>query len=460
MNEWESIDAIHNRIVERVKKAAKMRKEMVKKEGFKFAPFSVKQKKVLTWWCKDSPVKDSDGIIADGAIRSGKTLSMSFSYVVWAMSTFHHCNLGMAGKTIGSFRRNVLFWLKLMLRSRKYKVKEHRSDNMVEIRKGDVTNYFYIFGGKDERSQDLIQGITLAGMFFDEVALMPESFVNQATGRCSVTDSKFWFNCNPDNPRHWFKVEWIDKCKCNMSADQIQQAEENGIELKNLMYLHFTMDDNLSLAEDIKKRYRSVYSGVFYKRFILGLWCVADGIVYSMFDEKKHIIHGECPYMPSHYVSIDYGTVNPFSAGVFGFDGKKAIRERELYYSGRDKGVRVDDEEYYKMLKELIGETAIEHIIIDPSAASFIEVIKKHGEYRVKAANNDVLDGIRVVTTFLNTGRLFIHESCTNTIEEFGLYSWDEKSGEDKVKKEYDHAMDDIRYFCNTFMRKWLRWEC
>ncbi|HCJ08303.1 MAG TPA: PBSX family phage terminase large subunit [Lachnospiraceae bacterium] len=420
-----------------------MRRARLKQNAFEFKPFSVKQKKVLTWWCKDSPVKDKDGIVADGAIRSGKTLCMSLSFVLWAMSTFNQQNLGMAGKTIGSFRRNVLFWLKLMLKSRRYHVVDHRTDNMLEVSKNGVINYFYIFGGKDERSQDLIQGITLAGMFFDEVALMPESFVNQATGRCSVDGSKYWFNCNPDNPRHWFKLNWIDKAK-----------------EKNLVYLHFTMDDNLSLSPKIKQRYRSMYVGVFFKRFIEGIWCVADGLVYSMFDEDKHVIHGECPYSPMHHVSIDYGTVNPFSAGMWGFDGKRAIRERELYYNGREKGVRLDDETYYQKLKELIGDTPIEYIIIDPSAASFIEVIKKHGEYMVKGAKNDVLDGIRVTTTFLNTGRLFVHESCTNTIEEFGLYSWDEESGDDKVIKENDHAMDDTRYYCNTFMRKWLRWEC
>ena len=441
--DWNSIDSIHKRIVERVKKSAQMRRARLKQNAFEFKPFSVKQKKVLTWWCKDSPVKDKDGIVADGAIRSGKTLCMSLSFVLWAMSTFNQQNLGMAGKTIGSFRRNVLFWLKLMLKSRRYHVVDHRTDNMIEVSKNGVTNYFYIFGGKDERSQDLIQGITLAGMFFDEVALMPESFVNQATGRCSVDGSKYWFNCNPDNPRHWFKLNWIDKAK-----------------EKNLVYLHFTMDDNLSLSPKIKQRYRSMYVGVFFKRFIEGIWCVADGLVYSMFDEDKHVIHGECPYSPMHHVSIDYGTVNPFSAGMWGFDGKRAIRERELYYNGREKGVRLDDETYYQKLKELIGETPIEYIIIDPSAASFIEVIKKHGEYMVKGAKNDVLDGIRVTTTFLNTGRLFVHESCSNTIEEFGLYSWDEESGDDKVIKENDHAMDDTRYYCNTFMRKWLRWEC
>lgn len=425
-----------------MKARAAARKNKAKAKHFEFKPFSRKQRMVLSWWCKDSPVKDKDGIIADGAIRSGKTLCMSLSYVIWAMTEFQFNNFGMAGKTIGSFRRNVVFWLKLMLYTLGYKVKDHRTENMLEISKGDTINYFYIFGGKDESSQDLIQGITLAGMFFDEVALMPESFVNQATGRCSVSGSKFWFNCNPDNPKHWFKVNWIDK-----------------IDSKNMLYLHFTMDDNLSMDEKIKNRYRNMYVGVFFKRFILGLWCVADGLVYSMFDEEKHVVRGNINRMPMHIVSVDYGTVNPFSCGLWGFDGRRAIREQEIYYNGREQGERKDDEAYYRMMDEMIGDISVEYIIVDPSAASFIEVIKKYGKYTVKRANNEVLDGIRVVTTFLNQRRILIHESCKNTIEEFGLYSWDEDSGEDKVVKENDHAMDDIRYFCYTFLRKWLKWE-
>lgn len=424
-----------------MKRAAAM-KEKAKKQGFEFKPFSRKQKQVLTWWCPSSPVKDKDGIIADGAIRSGKTLCMSLSYVLWAMESFNQQNFGMAGKTIGSFRRNVLFWLKLILKSRGYQVVDHRSDNLIVVSKGDTQNFFYIFGGKDERSQDLIQGITLAGMFFDEVALMPESFVNQATGRCSVTGSKFWFNCNPNSPRHWFKVNWIDK------RDE-----------KRIIYLHFTMDDNLSLSEQIKERYRSMYVGVFFKRYILGLWCVAEGLVYSMFDEEKHVTDEHMSGALEYIVSIDYGTVNPFSAGLWAFDGKNSQREAELYYNSREAGKRVDDEAYYKMLKELIGDRKVSYIIIDPSAASFIEVIKKYGEYTVKKADNDVLDGIRVVTTMLNKGLLKIYKDCTSCINEFGLYCWDEEKNNDTVIKENDHAMDDTRYYVYTFLLRRLRWK-
>lgn len=408
---------------------------------FKFKPFSDKQLKVLTWWLPNSPVKDKDGIIADGAIRSGKTLSMSLSFVVWAMTTFNSQNFGMCGKTIGSFRRNVLFWLKLMLRSRGYHVTDHRADNLVIVTKDDVINYFYIFGGKDERSQDLIQGITLAGCFFDEVALMPESFVNQATGRCSVDGSKFWFNCNPDGPFHWFKVNWIDKL----------------IE-KNILYLHFTMDDNLSLSEKIKARYRSMYSGVFYQRYILGLWVVAEGVIYDMFDKVKHIVNELKDLLTdTYYVSVDYGTQN---ATVFLLWCKntagKWICTKEYYYSGRDEAEQKTDTEYADDLKAFLGDVKPKAIIIDPSAASFITELRKRG-YQIKKAKNDVIDGIRYVATLLNQEKIAFVEECKNTILEFNSYIWDAKAserGEDKPIKQHDHAMDAVRYFCYTIIFK------
>lgn len=443
------------------KRAAAM-KAKVQKQGFQFKPFSTKQKKVLTWWCPASPVKDMDGIIADGAIRSGKTLSMSLSYVLWAMNSFNQQNFGMAGKTIGSFRRNVLFWLKLMLKSRKYTVIDKRSDNLLIVSKGDVTNYFYLFGGKDERSQDLVQGITCAGFFFDEVALMPESFVNQATGRCSVDGSKMWFNCNPESPQHWFKVKWIDKCRCNLSEKEIAEMEKSGKAPKNLIYLHFTMDDNLSLSEKIKARYRSMYVGVFFKRFIEGIWCVAEGLVYSMFDSEvdgKHVKSKHMTGAKEWVVSIDYGTVNPFAAGLWAFDGRHAQKEYEYYYDSKETGIRRDDETHYQEICKLIGDRKVSFIIVDPSAASFIETIKKHGKYIAKGAENDVLDGIRVQTTFLNKGIISYYKDCEATINEYGLYSWDMESTKDAVVAEFDHALDSDRYFCYTFLRRRLRWK-
>ena len=431
---------------------------------FKFQPFSEKQRKVLNWWCDASPVKDYDGIIADGAIRSGKTISMSLSFVMWAMTRFNGQNFAMCGKTIGSFRRNVLFVFKLMLRSRGYKVTDHRSDNLVVITRGEVENNFYIFGGKDESSQDLIQGITLAGAFFDEVALMPESFVNQATGRCSVDGSKFWFNCNPDGPYHWFKVNWIDKAIGYIGkkkADELEQKakkEHKDLGLKKILYLHFTMEDNLSLSETVKARYRSLYTGVFFQRYILGLWTVAEGIIYDMFFVDKHVVK-EMPVAGTgrYYVSCDYGTQN---ATVFllwhtGMDGKWYCI-KEYYYSGRDENAQKTDDEYAADLDKFLDGIRPLAVIVDPAAASFIALLKKKG-YKVKRAKNDVLDGIRFTGTKLNNGEIIFLACCVNTIKEFASYIWDAKAcerGEDKPVKQHDHAMDAVRYFCYTILFK------
>ena len=193
---------------------------------FTFKPFSKKQLQVLFWW-QSPQYKDKFAIIADGSVRAGKTVIMSFSYVRWAMMNFDGVNFGMAGKTIGSLRRNVIRDLKRMLISEHYHVKDNQSENMLTVSKNGKTNYFFLFGGTNEASQDLVQGITLGGFFFDEVALMPESFVAQATSRLSVEGSKAWFNCNPDSPYHWFKLQWID-----------QLAKKNAIRI------HFLMKDN------------------------------------------------------------------------------------------------------------------------------------------------------------------------------------------------------------------------
>ena len=237
------------------------------KSTFKFVTFSKKQKQVLTWWTEKSPHKDKDVIICDGSVRAGKTLIMSLSFILWAMESFKGMSFGMAGKTIASFKRNVWLTLVQMLRGRGYKItKVPDMHDAFIIQKGNVENYIYIFGGKDERSQDLVQGFTAAGFFFDEVALMPESFVSQAVARCSVEGAKMWFNCNPEGPFHWFKVEWIDK-----------------LEEKNALHIHFELEDNPSLSENVIKRYKRMFVGIFYDRFIRGLWVLAEGIIYSMF---------------------------------------------------------------------------------------------------------------------------------------------------------------------------------
>lgn len=381
-----------------------MRKSRIK--PFQFKPFSDKQKKVLTWWNKSSPVNDKDMIICDGSVRSGKTVVMSLSFIMWANSEFEDENFALCGKTIGSLRRNVMKPLKKMLKSRGYKFKEHRADNYITISRYDkskgrvLSNDFYYFGGKDESSQDLIQGITLAGILFDEVALMPQSFVNQATARCSVEGAKMFFNCNPAGPYHWFKLEYLNK-----------------LEEKNALHLHFTMDDNLSLSKKVKERYKRMYSGVFYKRYILGLWVLAEGIIYDMFDEAVHKVKSILRKYEKYYVSIDYGTQNACVFLLWGLSHGKWYIVEEYYYSGRDEGKQKTDSDYSKDLKKFVGDKSYSGIIVDPSAASFIAQLKKDGFKNIIKAKNDVEDGIRNTSTALSNQMFFINDCCSNTLD-------------------------------------------
>lgn len=391
------------------------------KAVFKFKPFSRKQRKVLNWWCRSSPVRDYNGIIADGAIRSGKSVAMSLSFVIWAMSEFEACNFAMCGKTIGSFRRNVLFWLKLMLRSRGYSVSEQRTENLVIARRGSVENYFYVFGGKDERSQDLIQGITLAGVFFDEVALMPESFVNQATGRCSVDGSKFWFNCNPGSPAHWFKTGWIDK-----RAD------------KRLLYLHFTMDDNLSLSEAVKERYRGMYTGVFFKRYILGEWKSADGVIYRQFaDDPERFILDEVPAdIFIGTMGLDFGGNGSAHAGcLVGITrGYRSIVILDEYYRKEviDPGTLTGD--VCGFVQRSQAQCRATSIWCDSAETTLIkgirtEVFARHIPVEVRnARKGEIIDRIRLCDMLMSQGRFFIMRRCRHTIAALSEAVWDSKS--------------------------------
>lgn len=405
---------------------------------FKFSPFSMKQLQVLTWWIDESsPYKDCDGIICDGSVRAGKTVVMSLSFVMWAMHSFNEEILGMSGKTIGSFRRNVFKPLQKMLLSRGYIVQEKRSENMFIVSKDGKENHFYYFGGKDEGSQDLIQGITLAGMFFDEVALMPRSFVDQAIARCSVDGSKLWFNMNPEGPHHWFKTDFIDK------------KEE-----KNLFQIHFLMTDNPSLSEKVIQRYERSFSGIFYQRFILGLWVLSEGIIYDMFDKGRHVVKTEERKYEKHYVAIDYGTQNPTTFGLWGLHNKVWYKVKEYHYDGRKKQKQKTDKQYGDDLQQFIQGFGVSDVIVDPSAASFIAELRSRG-ISVRKANNEVGDGIRNMASALNDGLIMYNDVCKETFKEFSSYVWDEKAsdrGEDKPVKDNDHQLDADRYFVNTVL--------
>ena len=402
-----------------------------------FREFSKKQLTVLNWWCNKSPYHSCDAIICDGAVRSGKTVCMSISFILWSFSCFSDSSFAICGKTVTSLKRNVIVPLIPILLNFGFSVKEKKSQNLIEIGKGKRVNRYYLFGGRDESSASLIQGMTLCGVLLDEVALMPRSFVEQALARCSVNGSRFWFNCNPENPRHWFYTEWIKKSK-----------------EKNCLYLHFLMKDNPSLSESIIKRYEALYSGAFYERFVLGKWVAVDGLVYPFFNEKEHIAKAVPESCSQYYISCDYGTVNPASFGLWGLHNGVWYRLREFYHDSKAKGFQMTDKEYYEELVRLADNRHIDAVIVDPSAASFIECIRREGRFRVIPAKNNVSDGIRQVSEKLKAKKIMVGSSCEDSIREFSMYRWDSNSVKDTPRKEYDHAMDDIRYFVATALEQ------
>ncbi len=399
-----------------------------------FKKFSLKQKLLLTWWANNK-TNHFDAIICDGAIRSGKSLCMALSFCFWASFNFNRKKFAFCGKTISSIKRNVIFDLQSNLTSLGFKFNFKTSNNYFDLSFKNNKNRFFIFGGNNETSSSLIQGLTLTGALLDEVVLMPQSFVEQTIARCSTQGSKLWFNCNPQYPTHWFFTNWIKK------------ANE-----KNALYVHFKLSDNPSLSNKIIRRYENFYSGAFFERFVKGRWVASDGQIYSMFSIEKHVVQTLPNKLTNFVVSIDYGIVNPASFGLWGKCGNCWFRIKEFYHDSKKTRTHLTDEELYLNLKQLTQGYKIDLIVIDPSASSFIECVKRHNEFKLIKSRNDVLKGISLVCEALKHNKIYIHKSCVNSINEFFAYRWNENSKNDSVKKENDHAMDEIRYFVTTIL--------
>lgn len=388
---------------------------------------SDKQKKILAF-----PYSNYDAIICDGAVRSGKTSIETWAFVKWAMERFDNQRFGICGKTVDSAQKNIIVpFISMTLAKEIYTLKWKRADKVLEvISKDGKRNYFEVFGGKDESSFMLIQGRTLAGVLLDEVALMPESFVNQALARCSVDGAKIWFSCNPGSPQHWFYKNWI-----------MRRAE------RNALYLQFAMTDNPSLSQKTLERYKNMYSGVFYDRYIRGLWVVAEGLVYPMFDNVVPTVPRK---YDTYYIGMDYGILNPTAMLLVGHCDGVWYVVKEFYHSGRETNQQKTDAEYYVDLKQLAGDLTIKRLIVDPSAASFITLVEKEHQFKIWDADNTVIEGIQHAAQCIADKKLLVNDCCKRTIQEFGLYRWDETAPEDKVIKENDHAMDALRYVIQT----------
>ena len=397
---------------------------------------SNKQKKILAF-----SYSDYDAIICDGAVRSGKTSIMMVAFIDWAMRNFSGQRFGICAKTVGSAKQNIVVpYMSMSYARKRYQIKWHGQDKILEVSRGPVKNLFEVFGGKDEGSFALIQGRTLAGVLLDEVVLMPQSFVNQAITRCSVNGAKLFFSCNPGAPTHWFYLDWIKRHK-----------------ERNALYLHFQMRDNPSLSEKTLQSYENNFTGVFYDRYVKGLWTLAEGLIYPNY--QNAICTPFKAEWSDYIISIDYGTQNAFSCGLWALYDGVWYRIKEYYYSGRDTGIQKTDSEYAEDLDAFLEDVWKTRqrikVFIDPSAASFITLLRKQYKngracYNIHSADNGVMDGIRDVATAIQTEKIKIFNTCVNTVNEFGGYVWDDKAGEDRPVKVNDHAMDDTRYFVRS----------
>lgn len=406
--------------------------------------YTPKQRELLRLW-QTNKLKRIN--LLSGSVRSGKTWISLVLWAFWVATMPKEKNYLMTAKSLTTLKRNVLDLLTELVGEKNFTFSIAQKQALLFGRK------IYLEGANDARAESKIRGMTLQGAYCDELTLYGENFFTMMLSRLSEPNAKLFATTNPDTPMHWLNKKYI----------------ERGHEL-NMLLMTFLIDDNTFLDPNYVEELKKEYVGVFYDRFIRGLWVVAEGLVYPRFSKADNVTE-DIPESGTYYISIDYGTLNPFSAGLWCVSDGKAVRIKEYYHSGRDTKRQLTDEEYHAELEKLIQytdsegvlqEREIDRVVIDPSAASFIACIRRHGKFRVKHAVNTVIDGIRNVTSMLNSKRLFIHSSCKDSIKEFKLYSWDDKAQEDKVIKENDHAMDDIRYFVNTILVKefkWLDWR-
>lgn len=414
--------------------------------------FSPKQQSILGF---PYSKKGYEAVIADGAIRSGKTIPMAIGFVLWAMANFKDSDFIIGSKTVGTAQRNIIKPLQRMTYfQQEFKIHYAVTKGYMTIQRGSTINYFYIFGGSTERSQDVVQGGTMSGAFLDEVALMPKSFVEQVIARCSDERALLWFNCNPEHPTHWFKKEWIDD-------------REN----KKALYLHFTMDDNPSLSERVKDRYRRRYSGVFYQRFILGLWTKAEGIIYKTFADnpsKYRVSKETLKTWKLNYISvgIDFGgskSKTKFVATGFynNFKDVVALKSRELPSNHTAEELGKAYQEFEQELKDEYN--MFFNAYADSAEQILIRSLKTHARFSAikDARKYKVYDRIVFTDTLHTMNAFWILEGECNDLEKAMTEAvWNEKIENERLDNgTYDvDVLDAFEYSFEREMNRILHY--
>ena len=384
-------------------------KRIRRNKAFQFKPFSPKQLKLLNFWREGSPYKDCDIVIADGSIRAGKTVAMICSFLQWSQETFPDGeSFILAGKTMGALKRNVVKPMLQILTAWKWNYNYNRSENFIEI--GNST--YFMFGANTEAAQDALQGLTAAGAYADEAALFPQSFIDQMIGRCSVDGAKIFLNCNPEGPHHYIKEEFIDKA-----------AE------KNIYHLHFTMDDNITLSPRVKERYRRMFTGVFFKRFILGLWVAADGLIYQQFADNPDDYIIDDDWLKEHpimygTIGVDFGGTKSAHAFTFtGFtkDFKYVVTIKEYYKKERISPAQLEAD-FVDFVKQIQSKYKCYEAYCDSAEQTLISgleaaVMRARVPIELKnAIKGPINDRIAFYNSMMAQGRYKIHKSCKNTI--------------------------------------------
>lgn len=388
--------------------------------------YTKKQRQLLGLWKRKQLHRIN---LLEGSVSSGKTWVSLVLWGFWVATMPADKLYLMCGKSLTTLKRNCLIPLEELFGRSNFQFSTSAKEAYLFGRR------ILLEGANDARSESKIRGLTLQGAYCDELTLFPKDFFVMLLSRLRVPGAKLIATTNPDSPEHWLKKEYIDR-----------RAE------LDMLVVRFLLDDNTTLDPQYVTAVKAEYTGVFYNRFILGEWCLAEGIVYPQFDRTQHVRQLDSP-QGKWYISVDYGTLNAFSAGLWCYDGKQAYRAAEWYYSGRAQRRQLTNTQYLKHIQALAGGRNIEAVVVDPSAASFITELRQAG-FTVRKGKNDVVDGIRRVSTALQQRKLLFSPACQDCIREFSLYRWDEKAAEDRPIKENDHAMDDVRYFVNTVLRQ------
>lgn len=395
---------------------------------------SDKQKSILAF-----PYTKYQTLICDGAVRSGKTSLMMIAFIDWAMRNYRNSRFGICGKTVDSATKNIIMpYTGMTYAKEKYRIRWRRCDKLLEVTRGNVTNWFEVFGGKDESSFMLIQGRTLAGVLLDEVVLMPRSFVEQAMTRCSVEGARFWFSCNPGSPNHWFYQEWIKDPKQH-----------------NVLYLHFRMEDNPSLGEEVLDLYRNTYRGIFYKRYILGLWCAAEGLIYQQFAENEQqymIPPAEIPRLSYIEIGADVGGNKSNHAYVAsGYTADRTTMYVLKAWSYKATGVTVTQyrENLIKFADKVYEDYGfVDTIWVDNAEAAIVNEVSAHSRYNVRGCiKEEILDRVRCADVLFSQDRIkLVQGQCDALCDGLRSAVWDEKY-DDKPLDDGSYDRDVIDAF-------------